>query len=44
MKALVLRGKSDLRGDTVPDPVIEDPSDVVVDKENSCVRVGQSGF
>ena len=30
MKALVWHGKSDVRCDTVPDPTIEDPHDVIV--------------
>ena len=30
MKALTFHGKRDVRVDTVPDPVIEDPTDVVI--------------
>ena len=30
MRALVWHGKSDVRCDTVPDPTIEDPRDMIV--------------
>ncbi|PYK35863.1 MAG: alcohol dehydrogenase, partial [Verrucomicrobia bacterium] len=30
MRALVWHGKGDVRYDTVPDPIIEDPRDIIV--------------
>jgi threonine dehydrogenase-like Zn-dependent dehydrogenase len=30
MRALVWHGKGDVRCDTVPDPIIEDPRDIIV--------------
>ena len=39
MKALVWHGKSDVRWDTVPDPAIEDPRDIIADKEGGCIKV-----
>ena len=39
MKALCWHGKNDIRCDTVPDPIIEDPRDVVI-KVTSCAICG----
>jgi threonine dehydrogenase-like Zn-dependent dehydrogenase len=37
MKALCWHGKSDVRCDTVPDPRIEDPKDVVIKVTSTCI-------
>jgi threonine dehydrogenase-like Zn-dependent dehydrogenase len=39
MKALVWHGKEDIRCDTVPDPIIEEPTDAIV-KVTSCAICG----
>src|ERR1044071_1251554 len=39
MKAICWHGKKDLRVDTVPDPIIEDPLDAIV-KVTSCAICG----
>ena len=45
MRALVRHGKSDVRCDTVPDPVIEDPRDIIVKKhprlsaDRTCITI-----
>ena len=39
MKALCWHGKNDIRCDTVPDPIIEDPRDVII-KVTSCAICG----
>ena len=38
MRALVWHGKSDVRCDTVPDPVIEDPRDMIVKITSTAIR------
>lgn len=37
MKALCWHGKSDVRVDTVPDPTIEDPGDVIIKITTTCI-------
>jgi len=37
MKALCWHGKSDVRCDTVPDPKIEDPKDVIIKITSTCI-------
>src|SRR3954468_22257020 len=37
MKALVWHGKADVRCDTVPDPKIEDPADVIIKVTSTCI-------
>lgn len=37
MKALCWHGKSDVRCDTVPDPKIEDPQDVIIKITSTCI-------
>jgi threonine dehydrogenase-like Zn-dependent dehydrogenase len=37
MKALVWHGKGDVRCDTVPDPKIEDPKDVIIKVTSTCI-------
>jgi threonine dehydrogenase-like Zn-dependent dehydrogenase len=37
MKALVWHGKGDIRCDRVPDPKIEDPSDVIIRVTSTCI-------
>jgi threonine dehydrogenase-like Zn-dependent dehydrogenase len=37
MKALVWHGKSDIRCDTVPDPKIEEPTDVIIKVTSTCI-------
>jgi len=37
MKALVWHGKADVRCDTVPDPKIEDPTDVIIKITSTCI-------
>jgi threonine dehydrogenase-like Zn-dependent dehydrogenase len=37
MKALCWHGKSDVRVDTVPDPKIEDPRDVIIKVTSTCI-------
>jgi len=37
MKALCWHGKSDVRVDTVPDPMIEDPGDVILKITTTCI-------
>ncbi len=37
MRALCWHGKSDVRGDTVPDPTIEDPRDAIVKITSTCI-------
>jgi threonine dehydrogenase-like Zn-dependent dehydrogenase len=46
MRALCWHGKNDVRVETVPDPIIEDPKDAIVQvttcaiyKEDGCVKV-----
>ena len=41
MKALCWHGKKDVRYDTVPDPQIEEPGDVVL-KMSSCAICGRA--
>ena len=37
MKALVWHGKSDVRCDNVPDPKIEEPTDVIIKVTSTCI-------
>src|SRR5437868_579787 len=37
MKALVWHGKGDVRCDTVPDPKIEEPTDVIIKVTSTCI-------
>ena len=37
MRALCWHGKSDVRVDTVPDPTIEDPRDIIIKVTSTCI-------
>jgi len=39
MKALVWHGKSNVPSGTVPDAAIEEPRDIIADKEGRCIKV-----